>query len=82
MIGSGEVELVVDFVMTLVGMGKLNGTSFGLDSVGLRGSSSSFVSIGLRIAFGPCCDALKLVASDVVLLIGFEPEIGFVEFCF
>lgn len=85
---SGELELIVVFVMTLVGMGTLN-KSF--DAVGFRGIDSSFVSNGLRSAFGPCC-ALELLlllllllppppppplplASGDVLLIGFDAPI-------
>lgn len=69
-----EVELDVVFVITLVGMG-LN-TSFAV--VGLRGSVSSFVSIGLRSAFGPCCalDAVLLLANGDVL-----PVMALVALC-
>lgn len=50
---SVELELLVVFVMTLVGMGKLN-RSFGVSIAGVRGIVSSFVSNGFRNAFGPC----------------------------
>lgn len=69
---------MADFVMTGVGMGKLN-ISFA--RVGLRGIVNSLVSNGLRNAFGPCC-ALELPGSTVVLLIGFDEVAIFDSCCF
>lgn len=63
---SGEVELVVDFVMTLVGMGTLN-KSFGFANIGLRGIDNSLVSNGFRNALGPCCELEPLGKGPVAL---------------
>ena len=71
---------MADFVMTGVGMGKLN-ISFGFAMVGLRGIDNSLVSNGLRSAFGPCC-ALELPGNTVVLLIGFDEVAIFDSCCF
>lgn len=40
----------------------------------MRGIDSSFVSNGLRRAFGPCC-ALKLIDNGVVLMFGLAAAI-------
>lgn len=70
---------MADFVMTGVGMGKLN-ISFEFAMIGLRGIVNSLVSNGLRRAFGPCC-ALELPGCNtVVLLIGFD-EVGIFDMC-
>lgn len=75
-----ELELIVVFVITLVGMGKLN-KSFDVD--GLRGISSSFVSNGLRLALGPCCAPVPLLLvllplpkGDVLVIGLLEPAIA------
>lgn len=76
---AGELVPVADFVMTGVGMGELN-ISFGFAMVGLRGIDSSFVSNGLRNAFGPC--ELEPLGCGVVLLIGFAVAAIFAKCCF
>lgn len=69
---------MVDFVITLVGMGTLN-ISFAFDIVKLRGNVSSFVSIGLRRALGPCC-AFD-VAANIVAALLFELTAAIFDIC-